>query len=280
MKKNKEIVKVKDFDLGQTLECGQCFRFNKLGENHYIVNGKNNIAEISQEEDELIFYNISEREIYNYWINYFDLNTDYSHIKNEIILKDSKMEEIIEVGSGIRILNQDFFETLISFIISQNKQIPQIKQVIGNISREYGEFLSKDYYGFPTLEALSKVSEEGFRSVKAGFRARYLVDACEKVKAGLVEEERLKANSYDEAMKELCLIKGVGNKVANCVILFGLGKKEAFPIDVWIKRILEDIYFKEETKLEVLQTFAKEKFGEYGGYAQQYLFYYAREYKN
>ncbi|HHT96783.1 MAG TPA: DNA glycosylase [Clostridiales bacterium] len=269
------IVKVKDFNLEQTLECGQCFRFKKYSDNHYIVNAKDKALEVKQEDDNLIFYNISKEEEKN-WIEYFDLDRDYSEIKDYIISREPKMKEIIEAGSGIRILNQDFFETLISFIISQNKQIPQIKQVINNLAIKYGEELSDDNYAFPTMERLSQVTEEEFRESKAGFRAKYLVDACEKVKSGLINEKDLLTLSNEEILNELCTIKGVGVKVSNCVMLFGLGRKEAFPIDVWIKRIMEEIYFKKETKLDIIQKFAEEKFGSYGGFAQQYLFYYSR----
>lgn len=272
---NNSIIMVKDFNLEQTLECGQCFRFKKIDNNHYIVNAKDKSLEVKQEEDNLIFYNVNKEEENN-WIKYFDLDRDYSEIKDYIISRDPKMKEIIGYGSGIRILNQDFFETLISFIISQNKQIPQIKQVINNLATKYGKEISNDNYTFPTIERLSRVTEEEFRESKAGFRAKYLVDACEKVKSGLISEKDLLTLSNEEILKELCTIKGVGVKVSNCVMLFGLGRKEAFPIDVWIKRIMEEIYFNKETKLDIIQKFAEEKFGSYGGFAQQYLFYYSR----
>lgn len=272
---------VKDFNIAQTLECGQCFRFKKLEESKYIVIAKNKFLIIEQNKDELIFYDTTIEEFDEHWREYFDLDRDYGKIKSDLINGDKKMEEVIDYGSGIRILNQDFLEVLISFIISQNKQIPQIKQVLNLLSMKYGEeigeYEGEKFYGFPTFEVLSALTEDDFRELKAGFRARYLVDACENLDQSIVKEEELLLMNYDDALESLCLIKGVGVKVGNCVLLFGLKKRNAFPIDVWIRRIMEDIYFREETKLDIIQKFAKDKFAEYGGYAQQYLFYYSRE---
>jgi N-glycosylase/DNA lyase len=190
------------------------------------------------------------------------------------------MKDIIKKGAGIRILNQEFVETLISFILSQNKQIPQIKQVIERISTKYGSLIKEysgiNYYTFPTIDTLKTLTEEDFRECKAGFRAKYLVDACQKIANGSINEDALSKLTSLEILNQLSTIKGVGVKVSNCVMLYGLKRKEAFPVDVWIKRIMENLYFKEETKLDIIQTFAKEKFGDYGGYAQQYLFYYSR----
>ena len=269
-----------DFNLAQTLECGQCFRFSKLKDNKYIIIAKNKLLEIEQTDSQIILYNTSLHDFNHIWRNYFDLNTDYKEIKDYLIIKDSIMESVINNGAGIRILGQEFYEALISFIISQNKQIPQIKQVIENLCSKYGAFIQKlngiNYYAFPTISKLKTLSEEDFRECKAGFRAKYLVDACVNLSSGIIKEEDLLKLTSSEILDKLCTIKGVGVKVSNCVLLFGLQRTEAFPIDVWIKRIMEYLYFKKETKLEIIQTYAKERFGNYGGYAQQYLFYYSR----
>lgn len=274
---------VQDFHIGQTLECGQCFRFEQLQEREYILTAKERILRIGQKEDKIIFYDINLLEYENIWQTYFDLDRDYGLIKKKLLEKDKKLKEAMDAKYGVHILNQDFFEMLITFIISQNKQIPHIKQIIETLSVRYGEYIDsvegKRYYSFPTVERLSMVTEEEFRDCKVGFRAPYLVDACKKVKEGLVTEELLGTmNDYD-AYKNLISIKGVGEKVANCVLLFGLSRREAFPVDVWVKRVIENLYFHKETKKEVIQEFAKQQFGEYGGYAQQYLFYYARDKK-
>ncbi len=274
------VTELDDFSLSQTLECGQCFRYTKLENDHYLIVAKGKLLDIEQTANGLYFYHTTLTEFNEIWQDYFDLTTDYKKIKNYLIHKDVKMKDIIQTGAGIRILNQDFVETLISFIISQNKQIPQIKQVVETICVKYGTYLSeyngKKYYTFPSIEKLSTITEEQFRECKAGFRAKYLVDACSKLADGSICESNLKTLSALDMRNKLCTIKGVGVKVSNCVLLYGLKQKDAFPIDVWIKRIMENLYFKEETKTDIIQAFAEEKFGHYGGYAQQYLFYYSR----
>ncbi len=279
--KNTVIVKeLEDFILEQTLECGQCFRYYRIKENRYVIIARHRLLEIEQVADSLILYDTSLSDFDLIWRDYFDLDTDYKDIKHYLTARDAKMTDIIEKGSGIRILNQDFTETLISFILSQNKQIPQIKQVVEKLCVRYGKFIRQyrgtDYYDFPSVETLGSLSEEDFRECKAGFRAKYLVDACSKLADGFINENELKKLSSADMQKVLCSIKGVGEKVSNCVLLYGLRQKESFPIDVWIKRILEKLYFNEETKLDRLQVFSEERFGKYGGYAQQYLFYYSR----
>lgn len=272
-----------DFDIEQTLECGQCFHFEKIGKKDYAIAAKGKLLRISQDEEHIIFHNITENEYADIWEEYFDLNRDYHKIKSKLIRKDPCLERAIREKYGIHILNQDFFETLISFIISQNKQITHIKKIVSEISCKYGKYLGiiegKRYYAFPDAGCLSRVTEQEFRECRTGFRAPYLVDACKKVSQGIVTEERLQELSYEEAKKLLMKIKGVGEKVANCVLLFGLSRREAFPIDVWVKRIMEQLYFQKEMKIEQLQCFASEKYGSYGGYAQQYLFYYGKDHK-
>lgn len=269
-----------DFNLSQTLECGQCFRYYQVGNNRYILVAFKKVLEIEQTEKDLIFYNTTLEDYNLIWKDYFDLDTNYKEIKDYLTSKDKKMYEIIQYGAGIRILNQDFVEVLLSFIISQNKQIPQIKQVVEQLCRRFGELISEykciPYYSFPTLDTLCKLTEEDFKECKAGFRAKYLVDACSRICDGRIKEKELRKLPSSEIREKLCEIKGVGIKVSNCVLLYGLGQKEAFPIDVWIKRIMENLYFQGETKIDILQSFAEERFGIYGGYAQQYLFYYSR----
>lgn len=277
------IEELQHFDLKQTLECGQCFRYENIGENEYLLVAKGRMLHVKQEGRKLFFYESTIDEVTNIWIPYFDLNRDYGEIKEWLIQKDSKIKEAIDQKAGVRILNQEFFEMLITFIISQNKQIPQIMQIVERISERYGEYIGewnhKKYYSFPTPERLSKATLEEFLECKAGFRAKYLVDACDKVVRGVMDEEVLRYGEYEVALKMITQIHGVGEKVGNCVLLFGLGRREAFPIDVWMIRILEKLYFDVPVNKDKLQEFAKEQFGEYGGYAQQYLFYYARDNK-
>lgn len=273
-----------DFDLAQTLECGQCFHFVKLDENDYVLTAKGRLLHVSQQADTVTFYDTEEDEYVNVWKDYFDMDRDYSAIKNKLLEKDDKLKDAIESMWGVRILNQDFFETLISFIISQNKQIPHIKKIVADISAKFGTYKGTyggtDMYTFPTLEQLVNASEEDFKELKTGFRAPYIMDAIRRNMAGQFDRNELKSMDYDSCIKELMAIKGVGEKVANCVCLFGLGKKEAFPVDVWIKRIMETMYFGGvDTPKDKIAAFAKEQFGELGGFAQQYLFYYGKSIK-
>ena len=273
-----------DFDLAQTLECGQCFHFIKLDEEDYVLTAKGYVLHVSQEADTVTFYDTDKDEYVNVWKDYFDMDRDYSAIKKKLLEKDDKLKDAIESMWGVRILNQDFFETLISFIISQNKQIPHIKKIVADISAKFGTYKGTyggaDMYTFPTLEQLVNASEEDFKELKTGFRAPYIMDAIRRNMAGQFDINELKSMDYDSCIKELMTIKGVGEKVANCVSLFGLGKKEAFPVDVWIKRIMETMYFDGvDTSKDKIAAFAKEQFGELGGFAQQYLFYYGKSIK-
>lgn len=273
-----------DFDLAQTLECGQCFHFIKLDEEDYVLTAKGYVLHVSQEADTVTFYDTDKDEYVNVWKDYFDMDRDYSAIKKKLLEKDDKLKDAIESMWGVRILNQDFFETLISFIISQNKQIPHIKKIVADISAKFGTYKGTyggaDMYTFPTLEQLANASEEDFKELKTGFRAPYIMDAIRRNMAGQFDINELKSMDYDSCIKELMTIKGVGEKVANCVSLFGLGKKEAFPVDVWIKRIMETMYFDGvDTSKDKIAAFAKEQFGELGGFAQQYLFYYGKSIK-
>ncbi len=273
-------MKVKDFNLAQTLECGQCFNFEKLSDGSFVVIAFNRALHVKQIKNELIFENAKDEEIEKIWIPYFDLDNDYAKIKRSIIKADSNLKSIIDEYYGIHILKQDFTETLISYIISQNNTINNIKQIVRRICETYGKKAGivegKQYYAFPSLKVLNEISEADFRDLKAGFRAPYLKDAVDKLSSKEIVGRKLSNMSYEEAKDKLLSIKGVGDKVANCVLLFGLGFTNAFPVDVWIKRIMEDLYFHKDTAKDTIEAFGKEKFGDYGGYAQQYLFFYAQ----
>lgn len=282
---NNIIIKnIEDFDLKETLECGQCFHFLNTEESDnnytYLISSFNRGLKIEQKNGDLIFHDTTVDEYNSIWKEYFDLDRDYKSIKKEIGDASPELRDIIEKNSGIRLLNQDFFETLISFIISQNNQIPRIKKLVNDISEKWG---SKSFsyidniYNFPDAGTMDKVTEEELRELKTGFRAPYIVDAVSRFNSGEINEEELRHADTAECEKKLCIIRGVGNKVANCVMLFSLGKRDSFPIDVWMKRVLEQVYFNgEEKSKEYLFDFSKDKFGSLGGYAQQYLFAFAR----
>ncbi|MCM1287955.1 MAG: N-glycosylase [Clostridium sp.] len=276
-----------DFDIEDTLECGQCFHFTRLAEKEYelVAFGKylhiKQCREENAKADSFILYDTSVEDFNEIWKSYFDLDTDYGVIKESIIKADERLADVILKHAGIRILRQDFFEMLISFIISQNKKICHIKQIVHLLSEKYGQqIVTKDgrmVYAFPSVEALFHVSEEELRGCKVGFRAPYIRQAVCSVHNGEIDGDILKNMPFYEARKSLMSIKGVGEKVANCVLLFGLSFASAFPVDVWMKRIMEELYFHEDTKNDVIEKYAVELFGNYAGYAQQYLFIYGRD---
>ena len=273
---------VKDFNIEQILECGQCFHFEKLGDLDYGLSAYHHLLHISQDGDRVTLFNTAREDYESIWRHYFDMDTDYSEIKEKLLKRDKKLEAAMEAKYGIRILNQEFFETLLSFIISQNKQIPHIKQIVGHISEKYGDYLGiiegKKFYSFPNSKQLEGVCESAFRECKAGFRAPYLCDAVAKVASKEVDGDRLLKASYKKGMENLMTIKGVGEKVANCVSLFALGKRSAFPVDVWIKRVMEENYLHREMPAKDVEAYGKKRYGALGGYAQQYLFYYGKSY--
>lgn len=272
---------VNDFTLSQILECGQCFHFDKLDEEVYEVVAFGRAVKMEQTDKVLRIYGSSMEDYEGIWKLYLDMDNDYGLIKQSVIKADGALKTAVDEKSGIRILNQDFFETLISFIVSQNKSIPQIRQCVKNISHRFGDevigYNGEAFYVFPDVQRLHDATEEELRECKVGFRAPYIKNATEAVYSGAVTKEKLDELDIAQARELLMTIKGVGEKVANCVLLFGLGRREAFPVDVWMKRIMEQMYFDgKDTKKQDIEAFAVNKFGDLGGYAQQYLFDYAR----
>lgn len=269
----------KCFSLSNTFDCGQCFRWNRT-ENGYegIAFGK--YLRIEENENKITFFRTDEKDFCDIWNKYFDFDTSYADIQNRLV-SDEILKRAISFGGGIRILKQEPFEALISFIISQNNNIPRIKLIIERLSEKFGEKIlvqGKTFYAFPKAGALYGIETGDLSELRVGFRDKYIVDAVEKINSGKLDLEEISHLSYDDALSKLKEIKGVGDKVANCVLLFGMGKTEAFPIDVWIKRTVEKLYFGGNAAEDIAQ-FAKERFSDLGGYAQQYLFYYARENK-
>ena len=267
---------VSSFDACQILECGQCFRFEKLGENHYKIIALGKMLEIKQEGDVITLTPCSIYDFETLWKNYFDLTRDYDLVKAIISKNDFVMESSIAHAPGIRVLNQEFWEMIISFIISQNNRIPMIKKVIENISREYGTPIDGGS-AFPKATQLIDVSADELMLHKTGFRAKYIKDAVTKSLAGELDEDFLKSLPTPQARKQLTCVYGIGDKVADCVMLFGMGRTDVFPADVWIKRVISQLYYSgKDIPLKELQAFAQDKWGDNAGLAQQYLFHYAR----
>ena len=251
------------FDLKQTFMCGQCFRWaeNETGGFSGIAMGRR--LELFQNGNEITLCGITDVDI-PVWENYFDLDTDYSeYIKRFSV--DETLRFACAHSPGIRILRQEPFETLISFIISQNNNIPRISGIIGRLCENFGEKISGGY-AFPTAKKLSGITPEDLAPLRAGFRARYIADAVEKVNSGTVNFDEIGALPLDEARGRLKRIVGVGDKVADCVLLFGFHKLDAFPKDVWIKRMMAEYY---PSGLPECTKGAE-------GVAQQYLFDYVR----
>ncbi|MEG0847638.1 MAG: DNA glycosylase [Niameybacter sp.] len=286
MVSNAIVEQVDCFDIGQILESGQVFRFEKVNSHTYVLVAKQKCIKLIQQPgtQSLMIHHTSIGEFEQIWKDYFDLGTDYYKISQTLAKKDEYMKAAIEFGYGVRILKQDPWEMLISFIISQNKGIPQIKQCIANITERYGEEIGYDYdtektyYTFPTPERLAMATEEELRACKVGFRAPYIVDACKKVAGGEIDLNEIYILPAMEAKEKLMQIKGVGPKVSDCILLFAYSKMDLFPTDVWIKRVIEGMYFEgKEISLKAIQNFAREYYGDLAGYAQQYLFFYGRE---
>lgn len=277
---NQIVIKdIRDFNLTHIFDCGQCFRWNKEEDGSYTGVVKNKVINVKQVGSQVVFSNVSKDD-YTLIKDYFDLDTDYAEIKNKVNTDDI-MAKAIKFGEGIRILNQDEWETMISFMISANNRIPMIKKVIENLSSCYGDFIGsyrgRDYYSFPTAEQLSIVPVEKIQECKAGFRSPRLKEAALRF---LNEKEiiyNLKNKSYDEGLDYLKSYAGIGDKVANCILLFSMKQFDTFPVDVWVRRVMQELYVDKSTKDADIRKFAENKFGNFSGYAQQYLFYFARE---
>lgn len=261
-----------DFDVKQTLECGQVFRFKPtlFGYEVYSLNHKAQII-CQKEGTKLICDNAK------YFVNYFDLDKDYATIKQELS-KNSILEDAISFGEGIRILKQDPIETIISFLISQNNNIPRIKKIIESICETYGEKCD-GYFAFPTLNELSKIPKQFFTEIKCGYRDEYLFSSIQKLCNGF-DLKLINSMTSNEANKYLTELKGVGDKVADCILLYGFYKTDVFPTDTWIRKVYLDFYpNSNKTAIQVRNEFVN-MFGNLSGYAQQYLFYSKREKNN
>lgn len=263
--KSVSIDNLKCFNLARTLLCGQCFRFNLLEDNSYEVIAGNKKIVAKQVNDTLILEGIDRKEFDNFWREYFDLDRDYEKL-DALLCTDKVLSTASPYAKGIHILKQDPFETLCSFIISQNNNIPRIKGIISRLCELCGEIIDDTHYAFPTVDKLAQMSVEDLAPIRSGFRAKYLVDAAQKVASKEVDLSLPYTMPLDDAREYLKQIKGVGDKVADCVLLFAYGRFESFPKDVWIKRIMAENY----------PDGLPEKFEKVAGIAQQYLFHYFR----
>ena len=305
-----EIYNVEFFETKHIFECGQCFRWNHVPgtENMYIGVAGGFLVAVSTENTSdgknIIIANATKAEFESFWKNYFDLSEDYGLICDALSKKDKYLEKAVEFGRGIRILRQEFFETLISFILSANNNIPRIKGCVEKICKKYGNIISPSkefirylseksngesdiqkenenlFYTFPTAQQLEKVKAQDYSDTcKAGYRCAYLESTVSSYLDNPTAYLSAAQNLIDleAAEKILQAYNGVGPKVASCILLFSGLRKDVFPIDVWVRRVLEKLYFQREVGAKEARQFAKDYFGDRAGFAQQYLFYHMRE---
>lgn len=269
------------YNLAKTLDCGQCFRWEKVSGDEWLGIAFGKLISIKQIDNELIIYNSTAEDFKTLWCHYFALDEDYERIDSELLEKcqNSTFVQALKEGKGIRILHQEAWETVCSFIISQNNNIPRIKKIIDALSFALGKQIDasimenhgakgREFYSFPTADAILNAGEDFIFSLKTGFRAKYIIDAASKWCDGEINEEELKQiEGLDDSIAYLCKVKGIGLKVASCALLFGFERHDPFPVDVWMKRVL-DKYFEKD--------FNPSTFGRYAGVAQQYLFDFER----
>lgn len=274
---------IKDFNLEHIFDCGQCFRWERQDDGSYTGAAMGKIVNMRFEpEGRLTVDNCTEEEFTRIWTPYLDLERDYAKIKYS--LQGEEIQKAMKYGYGIRILKQDFWEALLSFIISQNNNIPRIKGCIEALTRCCGEkigiYKGKDYYALPKPETLANMTPDKLAECRLGYRGPYLIKTAQKVleKGGAeaAEKELRNCETFEEVQEALREYPGVGPKVASCTALFGLGFLDAFPIDVWMRRVMHRLYGMDEKDVRSMEDFAKKNFAPYGGIAQQYLFYYIR----
>ncbi len=262
---NDIIIDKKDFSLSETLDCGQSFRWKALeNEDGFSGFSKDKFLKIIYQNDSIVLKDTTEKDFLSYWANYFDLETDYTALKNEYA-KDNTLKKACEYASGIRLLRQDKWEALCSFIISQNNNIPRIKGIVERLCENFGD-ATVNGYTFPSYEKIASLTVEDLAPIRAGFRARYILDAAKKVSSGEIDLEKISQLDIEEARAELMKIVGVGVKVADCALLYGMYRIESFPVDVWIKRVLSEYY----------PNGLPECIKGSEGIAQQFLFHYVR----
>lgn len=269
--KNTDLIVVCDgcINLDYTLDCGQSFRWEKENGVWTAVAHGRKISVSQKDENTIIFRNTTEEAFENIWKSYFDLNRDYNSIVSRFT-NDKYLKRASEEYYGIRVLNQEPWEALCSFIISQNNNIPRIKGIIKRLCENFGDDLGDGFFTFPSAEKLKDLTPEDLSPLRAGFRAKYIIDAAKKVASGEIRFDEILKNDIFYGREQLQKITGVGPKVAECCLLYGLQKSEAFPVDVWVKRIMAELYE------EGLPSCAYPEIG----IAQQYLFHWRRNIDN
>lgn len=288
MLKEQELIleNIDSFELRDIFDNGQCFRWNLEENGSYTGVFKGNVLNVNKNGNKIVFKGMCNQDIKQVVQEYFDLDRDYSKIKKELSKKDEYMRISIEYGKGIRLLNQDLWETIISFIISANNNIPRIKGIIERLSKNYGNEIiwnGNKYYTFPTPEQLKDVTVEEYRSLGLGFRDIRLYETTKMILNKQIDLEKLEKEENTEIIREeLMKLSGVGRKVADCILLFSTLKRiEVFPVDVWIRRVMNNLYINSDDEnkvsMKLVLELADKKFGNLAGIAQQYLYYWIRD---
>lgn len=268
---------VKDFDLKNTVTCGQIFRFEELDDESFDIILPDRVINIKQENNKVIVKSNKEDNLEEVIKNYFDLNYDYKSIYDKVIKIDNNTKEIVDFSKGLKMINEPIIETCISFILSSNNRVPQIKKSLDYISNKYGEkvlFNNKEYYLFPDIKSLSKASLNDLRECKVGFRDKYLYNFIDKVNNNEFNFNIIKDMNSDDALKYLMSLNGVGEKVASCILLFGYHRFDVFPIDTWVKKYMRDEYNIEG--INNIKKYVYDKYKELSGIVIQYMFNYKR----
>jgi N-glycosylase/DNA lyase len=273
------LINVADFFLAGTLECGQAFRWNRVSDGWFEgVVGKE-VWRLRQRDDVLEWHGSREPDsrIQNYLALDCSLPQIIATFPNDLLLRQA-----VKQHHGLRVIRQEPWECLASFIASSSKQIVQIRQIVGLLSQRFGEPIDDQYHDFPTASAIARATHQQLWDCKLGFRAKNLLAAAQMIDSGQLDLHALRSIEYERALEELIKLPGVGEKIANCTLLFACGFNHAFPIDVWIERALRRIYFDSKKRVSArdLREFARSHFGPYAGWAQQYLFFNERTQKS
>ena len=263
------IISENDFDAKEILESGQVFSFYCTSPDSFVVISGSRFATVSVFGEKTVIKTTDP----DYFYNYFDLDTDYKKIKREILLSSPEFSKFFYGGNSIRILRQDPVQTILSFIVSANNNIKRIMGFLTNMSRLYGTKLECGFYSFPTLSQLSEVSEKDFKNLKAGYRSSYLVDTIRTLQQPEFSAENLQKLDTKTLKTRLISLRGIGPKVADCILLFAFARFDVFPVDTWIRKSFA-LFSNEQKTDKQIENFFLSLFGKNAGYAQQYLYNY------
>lgn len=270
-----------NFNLDSTVTCGQIFRYYKLEDNSYDIILKDRVINVYKKDNYIIASSNNEDDLEIVVKNYFDLDNDYENINKYLLEKDSLLKDAIMFSCGLMMIRQDPFETLIEYIISANNGVPNITSALNNIAKKYGKkvlFNKKEYYLFPSYKDLKDVTKEDFRECKVGFRDKYLESIVYKLNNNIINLDDFNKLDSNEAMDKLMKNNGIGPKVASCILLFAYQRYDVFPVDTWVKKIMESNYNIIGEKN--IREFASKTYGKYSALAVQYLFNYSRNKSN